>query len=370
MAQFIDRISLHPIRIPLKEPFVTSLGALDQVENVVVVVNTADGLTGFGECNPFWTINGETIDTCMAVGRYLAKALLGHDATDIEGAHRSMDRLIFANNSIKSAFDIALHDIAARAAGLPLYAFLGARKDKELVTDYTVSIGDATKMAADAQIIVRNGFQVIKVKLGGNDDEDIARIRSIREAIGGNVPLRIDANQGWDPHTAIRVLNALAPFNIQHCEEPIPRWQFMEMRRVKDGSPIPIMADESCCDHHDAQRLIDLQACQRFNVKLGKSGGLFKARKIIRLAEAAGMEIQVGGFLESRLGFTASAHLALSSNAVKYCDMDTPMMFTADPVQGGLTYGLYGAVLVPEAPGLGVTIEPAYLSDTTSVIIT
>lgn len=360
----ISRIELHPLRIPLKAPFITSLGAIDVVENVVVIIHTSEGLKGFGECSPFWTINGETIETCLAVGKHLAKALIGTNSTDIEGAHRIMDRVIFANNSIKSAFDIALHDIAAQQAGLPLYAFLGGKNHRALFTDYTVSLGDPSKMAADAEAIVEAGFQVIKVKLGSDDDLDIERIKAIRAAIGNEIPLRIDANQGWDPDTAIRVLKALHPFNIQHCEEPIPRWQFMEMRRVKEASPIPIMGDESCCDHHDAERLIALGSCQHFNIKLGKSGGLFKARKIIALAEVAGMELQIGGFLESRLAFTASAHLALTSTSVKHCDMDTPMMFTSDPVIGGITYGAGGSITVPDALGLGASIDPAYLGGT------
>jgi L-alanine-DL-glutamate epimerase-like enolase superfamily enzyme len=174
--------------------------------------------------------------------------------------------------------------------------------------------------------------------------------------------LRIDANQGWSPEQAILVLNALGDANIQHCEEPIPRWQFMELRRVKEASPIPIMADESCCDHHDAERLIGLDACHRFNIKLGKSGGLFKAKKIIALAEAAGMEVQIGGFLESRLAWTAAAHLAMTSDTVRYCDMDTPLMFTEDPVLGGLNYGARGTITVPPALGLGASIGPAYLN--------
>lgn len=363
----VQRISLHPLSIPLKAPFITSLGALEAVENVVVVIRTKDGLTGQGECSPFWTINGETQDTCLSVGKHLAQALLGHDTLDIAGAHATMDRSIFANNSIKSAFDIALHDIAAQHADVPLYAFLGGRNDKPLFTDYTVSLKGPEAMAADALAIVHAGFPVMKVKLGDDGDLDIERIRRIREAIGPDLPLRIDANQGWDPATAIRVLNALAPFNIQHCEEPIPRWQYMEMRAVKDASPIPIMADESCCDHHDAERLIGLDACQRFNVKLGKSAGLFQARKILALAEGAGMEAQLGGFLESRLAFTASAHLALASAAVKHCDMDTPMMFTADPVLGGITYGAGGSITVPDAPGLGATIAPAFLAGSGAV---
>ncbi|MBL7945542.1 MAG: dipeptide epimerase [Flavobacteriales bacterium] len=363
----ISHITLFPLSIPLKAPFVTSLGALEAVESVVVGIATKDGLVGWGECNPFWSINGETQETCLAVGKHIARALIGHDATDIEGLHARMDRLIFANNSIKSAFDIACHDIAAQAAGLPLFRYLGGTTSRTLITDYTVSLGTKEKMAADAMTIVQNGFQVIKVKLGGGPQEDIERILAIREAIGSEVPLRIDANQGWSPEQAILVLNALGDANIQHCEEPIPCWQFMELRRVKEASPIPIMADESCCDHHDAERLIALGACQRFNIKLGKSGGLHKAKKIIALAEAAGLEVQVGGFLESRLAWTAAAHLALTSDVVRHCDMDTPLMFTADPVVGGLVYGAGGTITVPTMSGLGASIDHRFLRDAIEV---
>ena len=363
----ITRFELFPLRIPLKAPFVTSLGALTEVESVVLRATTNDGLVGWGECNPFWSINGETQETCLAVGKHLAKVLSGYDSTDIEGAHRAMDRLIFGNNSIKSAFDIALHDLAAQEASMPLWKFLGATNGRPLMTDYTVSLGSPEKMAADALAVAQNGFQVIKVKLGGDPREDIARVLAIREAIGDGIPLRIDANQGWTPEQAILVLNALGEENIQHCEEPILRWQFMEMRRVREASPIPIMADESCCDHHDAERLITLGACQRFNVKLGKSGGLFKARKIIALAEAAGMQVQIGGFLESRLAWTAAAHLALISPAVRFCDMDTPLMFTADPVRNGITYGTGGTITHPNTPGLGASFDPSFLAQGSAV---
>jgi L-alanine-DL-glutamate epimerase-like enolase superfamily enzyme len=358
----IHRVSLHPLGIPLKAPFVTSLGAITEVANVVVQVHTREGRTGWGECSPFWTINGETQETCLAVGVHLAKALLGHEAADIEGAHALMDRLIFGNNSIKSAFDIALHDLAAQHADLPLWRFLGGERYFDPVTDYTVSLGEPERMAADAEAIVAAGFPVIKVKLGGPGDLDIRRIRAIRSKIA-SIPLRIDANQAWDPDTAIRVLNALADAGIEHCEEPIARWRFMELRRVREASPIPIMADESCCDHHDAERLIALGACQRFNIKLGKSGGLFKARKIIELAAGAGMTVQVGGFLESRLAWSASAALALSHPCVRYCDMDTPLMFTSDPVVGGITYGPGGRITLPQSLGLGASLGTGHAAE-------
>src|SRR5438067_5132691 len=135
-----------------------------------------------------------------------------------------MDKTIYANHSIKSAFDMALHDIAAQHAGVPLYKFLGGEKSKVLATDMTVSIGDAEKMKNDAIRFKAEGFPAIKVKLGGTKEDDVARIKAIREGISNNHPLRIDANQGWKTADyAIEVLQALGQYNIEHCEEPISR---------------------------------------------------------------------------------------------------------------------------------------------------
>ncbi|HEX7584021.1 MAG TPA: dipeptide epimerase, partial [Prolixibacteraceae bacterium] len=339
------------------------LGTFEYAENVVVVIRTSAGLVGFGECSPFMPINGESMETCFVVASYLGKALIGKNPLNIAGCSEEMDRIIFGNSSIKSAFDMALYDIASQNAGLPLYAFLGGKNNKTLITDYTVSIGAPEQMALDAQEIKDRGFQIIKVKLGEDAEKDIYRIKTIRAQIGDEIPLRLDTNQGWDTQSAIQVLNELAPFNIQFCEEPIPRWNFMELSAVRKRSPIMIMADESCCDHHDAERLIGLEASSAFNIKLGKSSGIYKAQKIIRLAEQANIQLQIGGFLESRIGFTASAHLALTSDNVKFCDFDTPLMFCEDPVIGGIRYDGNGVVTVPETPGLGASMNPEYLRD-------
>jgi len=358
---FITSIEIYQSPIPLKEPFKISLGILTHAENVIVKINTNEGLIGYGECSPFMTINGESMETCFVVAQYLAKILKGNYPLDIAACTKAMDSVIYANSSIKSAFDIALYDIAAQHAGLPLYAFLGGSKTKEIITDYTVSIDDPQKMAANAAKIKANGFQVIKVKLG-HHERDVERIRLIREAVGIDIPVRIDANQGWEVAEAIRILTELAPYNIQHCEEPIPRWNYMELAAIRKQSPIKIMADESCCDHHDARRLIDLESCDYFNVKLGKSGGIFKALQIIQLAEAYQVKIQLGGFLESRLAFTAAAHLALASDAIVYYDFDTPLMFETDPVTGGISYDGNGVVTVPDVPGLGAGFNEEYLT--------
>jgi len=348
--------------VKLKEPFVISLGPLEYAQNLIVCIRTREGLTGFGECSPFMTINGESMETGFVVGGYLAKVLLGKNPLDIAACTLAMDRVIFGNASIKSAFDIALHDLAAQHAGVPLYSYLGGDNTKALVTDYTVSLYNKEKMVADALKIKAAGFRTIKVKLGENGEKDIERIRAIRAAIGNEIPLRLDANQGWDTEEAIGVLQALEPYNIQFCEEPIPRWNFMELSKVKEQSPIPVMGDESCCDHHDAQRLIALQACDMFNIKLGKSGGIFKAMKIQQLAAQAEMPLQVGGFLESRLAFTASAHLALAGKTIVYNDFDTPLMLEEDPVTGGIQYGENGKITIPETPGLGAAVDLIRLS--------
>ena len=365
----IKQVEIYPSPIKLKEPFVISLGTHEYAENIIVVIKTDDGLTGFGECCPFKTINGEGMESGVLVGKYLARNLIGKNPLDIVGCTSIMDATIFGNSSIKSAFDIALHDITAQHAQLPLYAFLNGENNKTIVSDYTISIDNPVKMAADAKKIIANGFQIIKVKLGGTKEQDVERIKKIRDAIGMNVPLRIDANQGWKAEESLEILKALAPYHIQHCEEPIPRWDFMELPKIKKYSPIPIMADESCCDHHDAKRLIALSACDQINVKLGKSSGIFKALKIIRLAEEAHIKMQIGGFLESRLAFTASAHLALCSDDIIHFDFDSPLMLQGDYVVGGIKYNTKGEITVPEQIGLGASVDEEYLKGLKKVII-
>ena len=366
----ITSVEIYKLLLPLKEPFVISLGPVNSVENIIIHIVTNKGLVGVGECSPYMTINGESVDTCFIVAQYFAKILKGSNAIDIEGCIAKMDSIIYGNSSIKSAFDMALYDIASQHAGVPLYKFLGGAKNKILVTDMTVSIGSPEKMASDALKFKQHGFPAIKVKLGQEKDLDVKRIKAIRNAVGNDIPLRIDANQGWGTaQNAIEILLALSEYNIEHCEEPISRWRFMELNTVSNASPIPIMADESCGDDHDAERLINLKACKMFNIKLGKSGGIFKALKIIEASSKANIHLQIGGFMESRIGMTASAHLALTNDLIQHCDFDTPLMFVDDPVEGGIIYKSAGVIEVPELPGLGASVSKKFLNEVIKVIV-
>jgi L-alanine-DL-glutamate epimerase-like enolase superfamily enzyme len=368
-ALTIKQIGLYKLSIPLKEPFITSLGKDDDAHNVVVRIETEEGIIGYGECSPYMPINGESQESCYVNGQYFAKALKGKNPLQIEENILLMDRIIYANNSIKSAFDMALYDIAAQHAGVPLYRFIGGENQKEIYTDYTVSIGEPSKMAADAVKIKEQGYPAIKVKLGKDGKTEVVRMKAIREAVGNEIPLRIDANQGWQVGEAIETLNALAPLDIQHCEEPIARWNYLELPRIKKESPIPIMADECLGDHNDAKRLIDINACDYFNIKLGKSGGIFKALKIVQLAEKAGIHLQVGAMIESRLAMSGFAHFALCSPSIVHFDFDTALMFREDPVTDGIKYEKNGRIIVPDTPGLGATIELSLLEKFEHIVI-
>ncbi len=369
MPAIISSIELYKLSIPLKQPFIISLGPQYDADNVIVVIKTKEGITGWGECSPYMSINGESMDTCFIVGQYLAKALKGKDATDIEACTRAMDAVITRNENIKSAFDMALYDIAAQDAGLPLYQFLGGTKNKIISTDMTVGLGSPDKMAKEALEYKEAGFPSIKVKLGTTTEADVARIEAIRTAIGDAHPLRIDANQGWSVATAIATLQAISKYNIEHCEEPIARWNFMELPQVRAQSPIKIMADESCFDHHDAANLARIHAVDYFNIKLGKSGGILNALKIVETARAHHIKLQVGCFMESRLAITALVHFAYSSDLIVHYDLDTPLLLKEDPVVGGMVFKENGVVEIDESVGIGAKIDEGYLKKGEKVVV-
>lgn len=250
---------------------------------------------------------------------------------------------------------MALYDLAAKEAGLPLYAYLGGSNKSKLRTDMTIGIGSPEKMSTAAQQLMKEGFDTIKIKLGTTFDQDIERMEAIEAAVGDQIKLRLDANQGWDWPTALRVLGKLSrmPLDIEWCEAPIPAWNIRGLAQLSKLSPIPLMADESLFDHRDAVQHVLQQACPYFNIKLAKSGGIHNARKIVAVGEGSGISLQVGCFSETRLGITALAHFVLAHPSIKAYDMDSFLMLSEDPVKGGIQYEEGGWISVPDEVGLG-----------------
>ena len=357
----IIKVELFKASLPLKRPFRIALGETHATQTMFVRLTTDTGLIGMGEADCFRPVVGENQAVAIAAGQDYGRLLLGKDPLAIDRRVTELRNFMPATPTTRSAFDIALHDIAAQAAGLPLYAYFGGEK-RTLETDITVGIDTPEAMATHAREIADRGLKAIKIKLGTGAQEDIARMRAIRSAIGNDIALRIDANQGWDRADAMIVLDAIAPLGVQYCEQPVRAWDVEGMAAVAARSAIPVMADETLFDEHDALRLVSSGTCHYLNIKLAKAGGLHVALRINTIAEAGGFKCMVGCMTETRLALTAAAHLVSSRPNIAFADLDGADMLKDDPVTGGMVYGENGAIHLPDTPGLGASIDPDYLS--------
>ncbi len=364
----MTQVTVYKADIPLIKTFRIALGKTDTANNIIVKIETDSDIYGIGEASPFTPIVGETQSSALMIARDLAKLLIGRDPCDIEGALHLLTSYLTGNKTILSAFDMALYDILGKRAGLPLYTLLAGSK-RRLITDRTIGIDTPDKMVKEAIAYQAQGIPVIKVKLGTTVPEDIERIRCLRERLGPQIPLRIDANQGWDRLGALQALRAMEDKGIQYCEQPVAAWDFESMRKITSQTMIPIMADESLFDEHDAYKLIAGDICDCLNIKLAKSGGIHVALKINAIAEAAGMWCMIGCMSETRLGLTAAAHLAAARPNIRYTDLDSADLLTLDPVAGGITYGAGGTIELPDSPGLGATIKPSFLKSLESFVV-
>ena len=358
----IEKVEITPTQILLHEPFVISKGPLTHARNTVVRIFIKDGMYGTGECCPYRTIHGETQEGTVASGKDLASLILKEDVREIRKINTIINRSLAGNASIKCAFDMALYDLNAKMLNIPLYRFLQGDRSKKIYTDMTVSLLSKEEMVKKASKFVADGFPVLKVKLGKRpSNTDIERMEAIRQEIGNNIPIRIDANQGWNYLEAIQALSAMKDMNIEHCEAPIPASNIFDRKRLRDNSPIPIMGDESVFDHHDAYRNLSAGAIDLINIKLGKSGGIENAMKIAGIAEAAEVYCQVGSFSETRLGITALTHFSMAWDNIIYHDLDSPLMQTEDPIQGGMIYHKDWEVTVTDEPGIGCEFDQSFL---------
>jgi L-alanine-DL-glutamate epimerase-like enolase superfamily enzyme len=363
----ISSIEISRLTIPM-EPFVIATETCYAAKNIYIKINTDSDIFGVGECSPFPMLVGETQDSCFHVGRELASIIKEKNPCAIEERMNELHAHIAFNSTIKSAFDMALHDISAKALNMPLYKFLGGQK-KKIQTDLTIGISSPERMAEKAIAFVEQGVRIIKVKLGKNGKEDVERIQKIRTAVGPDIELRIDANQGWDYVTALQTLQAIAPFNIAFCEQPMHHHLDPLLPALKKNVAIPIMADESVFNHFDAERLISTNSCSYINIKLAKSGGILEAIKIADTAAAHSIPCMLGGMVESRLALTAKVHLAMAHENIQFYDLDTCLLgHLADPVTNGARYNNYFLEL-DELPGIGADILPAFLHGAEKTII-
>lgn len=342
-------------------PFTIATGTMTHAQNVFIRVHTDAGFYGVGECSAFPMIVGETQDTCLVMAKVFASLWKGKDALDIPARLQQLHDFTAGNSTIKSAFDIALYDIAAKNAELPLYQFLGGARRK-IESDITIGIAEPAVMAQKALEFKKLGATILKVKLGKDAKSDVERIKQIREVAGNEMKIRIDANQGWSFDDAAYTLQNISKYDIEFCEQPMRTWYDDRLPELKKSSPVKIMADESVFNHHDARKQIESNSCDYINIKFSKSGGINEAKRIHDLAAEKGILCMMGGMLESRIALSAKLHFVYASPNIKFYDMDTCMLgHLVDPCIGGVKYNGY-FLNIDDRPGIGADADDAFLS--------
>lgn len=356
----IVRIDVGEVFIPLAKPFKTALRTVENVEDILVRVTADSGEVGYGEAPPTAVITGDTKGSIRcAVEDFIRPALLGMEIEDLDGIMHRLHTCIVKNTSAKAAVDMAVYDLYAQRFGAPLYRLLGGYRDT-VETDITISVNPVPQMIEDSLEAVRQGYRILKIKVGKEGLADVARIAGIREAVGGDIRLRVDANQGWTAKQAVRIITAMEDqgLDIELVEQPVPAHDLDGMRAVTQAVATPVLADESVFSPVDAAGIIRAHAADLINIKLMKTGGIWQALKICALAEMYGVECMIGCMLESKLAVSAAAHLAAAKRVITRADLDGPSLCRIDPYAGGPVYE-NGIIRMTDAPGIGITGVPA-----------
>jgi len=363
----ITKIETIPIRIPVKPEFAirSGRGGSHTVSPFLLIkVHTDEGLTGIGESSstPRWSgedqfTGAHLIQTC------LEPLLVGEDPLLVETLTQKF-RLAFAGNYFtKAAVEMAFWDIAGKAAGKPVYELLGGKVRDSIKTKWSVSGVEPARAAEIARWAISQGFSTMKVKVGIDPESDLARVRAVREAIGPEVKLGVDANGGWTVDSAIETIVRLKQeCGIYFAEQPVPPEDATLMAEVRRKTQLPIIADESIYTMQDARTLVHFQAADVFSIYIGKAGGIGPAKQIIEFAQAAGIKCTIGSNLELGVASAAMIHLGMAARGITPeefpCDIIGPFYYETDVVREPLPIAPgKAASAVPARPGLGVELD-------------
>ena len=351
----ITEIRLGTISVPLRVPFKTALRTVSSVEDVVVELHTNTGNVGYGEAPPTGVITGDTTGGIIgAIQDHIGKAILGRDVDNLEDVLKLVQGCVVHNTSAKAAVDMALWDLFGQLYRIPVYKLLGGARNS-IVTDITISVNAPEEMARDALSAVARGYDCLKVKVGSNPTLDVERLAAVRKAVGGDVCIRIDANQAWRPKEAVRILNQMQDkgLQIEFVEQPVAARDFEGLKYVTERSYVPVLADESVFSPQDALTIMHMGAADLINIKLMKCGGLYNALKIASAAEVYGVECMIGCMLEAKISVNAAVELACAKKIITRIDLDGPVLCSEDPVLGGAVFE-EKQITVSDAPGMGI----------------
>ena len=360
----ITEIESFAVRIPLKPAryMITALGQHTVSSYVIVRIRTDAGIDGVGEATVMPNWSGETVWSAKAIiDQLFAPLLLGGNPLEIEEIDGHLDRSARHNWFAKSALEMACWDIAGKARGKPVYELLGGAA-RPLSTRCRFSMGayEPARARERALELIDEGFTTIKVKVGGMAERDIERVRTVREAIGPDHDITIDANCGWDAETAIHCLRELEDCRIVLNEQPTPDGDYAGMARVRRETTPPVMADDICFDISHARELIRNNCCDAIGVYPGKNGGIRKSKAIVDFADQHGVVCSIGSNLEWDIATAAMAHLVVACPNMQVekfpGDMLGPVYHEVRVVKNPISID-GPMVTITDAPGLGVEVD-------------
>lgn len=351
----ITQIEFWPIKMKLVEPYTIAYETVDSTTNIILRMETNTGLVGYGCAAPDYAVTGESVQNVLDVtANIIAPYIKGLDPLRIAYHLSRLTLLMPKNPTALAMIDMALHDLLGKRAGLPLYKILGGYRDF-IKTSITIGILPEKLTVKKAKQFVQQGFKAIKIKGGLDVAMDIERIIKVREAIGPEIEIRFDANQGYSAESSLRFINDTSSACIELVEQPTPRGNSDLLKRITRETDVPIMADESLMSLCDAFRLAQGNVIDMINIKLMKVGGIAEAIQINGVAKAAGLEAMVGCMDEAALGIAAGLHFALSRPNVEYADLDGHLDLLNDPTHRSVI--LKDGYLYPnDAPGLGAIL--------------
>src|SRR5256885_11128197 len=349
----IQSITVEPLTIPLLEPFSIATGTTNDARNVLITIMLEDGSTGYGECAPFTPSTGETQGTALSAAQGCAELIKGRDAAHWRSLSRLIRGVYFSQGTAIAGIEMALLDALTRSYGIPLYVFFGGASTS-VETDMSIPMVTPERGYDLAKEVVARGIRSIKIKIGGDLRDDVARVEAIREG-APNVGLTLDANQGYTANEALLCLEALDNRDIRPMlmEQPVDKDDYEGLRYVTQHTTVPVAADESASNAAAVARLIKMGAVNVVNIKLMKAG-ILGALDIAALCHVNHIGLMIGAMIESRLAIAAAAHLAAGLGGFSFIDLDTPMLLTEDPFTGGYEQrgGIYDVSSVKS--GLGI----------------
>lgn len=341
----IAAIEYFRLDMPLATPYTIAYETVHKTTNIILKLTTKEGITGWGCAAPDIEVTGERPkDVIDNIENVIIGLLKDQSPFHIARYTHQLKTLCPHSTATIAMVDMALYDLMARKAQLPLYQLLGGYRN-EIQTSITIGILPLMETIQQARNFLKDGFTIIKLKGGLNLEEDVERIMKLRENYGYEFILRFDANQGYTAEEAVEFINKTKSAKIEILEQPTKQQKEAQLGQVTQNVQVPVMADESIKTLKDAFRLASNELIDMVNIKIMKVGGILESQHINSVAKSAGMEVMVGCIDECSLGISAGLHFALSRPNIEYADLDGHLDLLEDPFTN--LFNLKNGILYP-----------------------